>query len=209
MGGGDDMILCKISDSANSNAYASDYNYSYTDSKYGLCFQSACGKLYRHSVITSHKLRFPIGCRLGEDTFFTLSYLVHAPNFYYVNKLLYHYFNTNEDSAVNNKSYDSIYSARDAFSDLEKYIKDNNCFERFYKTLFELKLWIKNLFINEIEKPNPKEWRNNFSELNRSLLSYSGDGRKQQVLYNLLVFHIYDFIYPMLKMYKKLKNKGR
>ncbi|MBR0098441.1 MAG: glycosyltransferase [Treponema sp.] len=202
-GEGHDMILCKIQDTLGLQGFASDSSYSFFNNKYGLCFQSAWGKLYRHSVITSHKLRFPIGSRLGEDTFFTFSFLVHAPNFFFLNKPLYHYFNSNQSSAVNNKSYDTICNARDTFKKLEKYVTENGQIERFKNTLFSLKLWIKNLFIEELKAPNPNEWRKTFPELNKSLLLYKNIGLKRRILYLLIITHIYDILLPILKLKKR------
>lgn len=206
-GGGYDMILCKIQDTLGLQGFASDSSYSFDGNKYGLCFQSACGKLYRHGVITSHKLRFPIGSRLGEDTFFTFSFLVHASDFFYLNKPLYHYFNSNQTSAVNNKSYDTICSARDTFKKLESYILQNNQIERFTKTLFGLKHWVKNLFIDEVKTPNPTEWRRTFPELNKKLLTNKSIDLKRRILYLLIITHLYDILLPILHLKSKRRGK--
>lgn len=198
------MVLCKIQDTCGLQGFVSDSSYSFTDDKYGFCFQSACGKLYRHSIITSHKLRFPIGGRLGEDTFFTFSFLVHAPDFIYLNKPLYHYFNSNPTSAVNNISYDTICNARDTFTKLESYILQNAQIERFSKTLFGLKLWVKNLFIGKVK--DPAEWRKTFPELGKELLSNKSIGLKHRILYLLIITHFYDILLPVLNL--KTKRRG-
>lgn len=201
------MILCKIQDTLGLQGFASDSSYSFDGNKYGLCFQSAWGKLYRHGVITSHKLRFPIGSRLGEDTFFTFSFLVHTPKFIYLNKPLYHYFNSNQFSAVNNKTYDTIYNARDTFEKLETYIMKYGQIKRFNKTLFDLKLWVKNLFIDEIKEPNPNEWRRTFPELNVKVLYQKSVGIKHRILYFLIVAHVYDILIQVLRLKSKKKGK--
>lgn len=200
------MILCKIQDTLGLQDFALDSSYAFTDNKYGLCFQSAWGKLYRSRVINSNKLRFPIGSRLGEDTFFTFSFLVHAPNFFYLNKPLYHYFNSNQTSAVNNKSYDTICNARDTFLKLESYILQNAQVERFSKTLFELKLWVKNLFIDEVKIPNPTEWRRTFPELNKKLLTDKSISLKRRVKYLLQIIHLYDMLPSVLHLNSKRRK---
>ena len=202
------LILCKVQDTAGSNVYNLDESYVYSNGKYGLCFQSVWGKLYRRNIITSHKLNFPVGVRLGEDSVFTFSFLTHSPNFYFINKPLYHYYNNREDSAVNTISYESAYSARNAFSMLSNYIIYNNCMKRFEKTLFDMKLWVKNLFVDQMKSPNPKEWRKSFPELNIKLIGFREDGKKREILYFLLVTHLYDVFRPILSSYKNRKSLG-
>lgn len=205
-GGGYDMILCKIQDTAEIKVYSLDSSYLYLNGKYGLCYQSAWGKLYRRAVITSHKLSFPTGVRLGEDTFFTFTFLTHSPKTYFVNKPLYHYFNDRSDSAVNSISYDSAYSARKSFTLLSDYINENNCMKRFEKTLFDMKLWVKNLFVDQMNPSDSREWRKTFPELNKKLLVYKGHGIKRCILYFLLVTRIYDIFKPIMVAYKNRKK---
>ena len=49
-------------------------------------FNSACGKIFRLSVISQHHLRFMEGMFLGEDTLFTFMYLNRTEGAFYVSK---------------------------------------------------------------------------------------------------------------------------
>lgn len=170
------MILCKIQDTLGLQGFAAYASYSYINNKYGLCFQSA-----------------------GEDTFFTFSFLLHASSFYVSKQTTVSLFQSNQTSAVNNKSYDIIRDARDTFEKLEKYIAKYGQTDRFSRTIFDLKFWVKNLFIDEARKPSPMEWRKTFPELNKKILLQKSVGFKRRIKYLLIITHLYDSLLPLLK----------
>lgn len=56
-------------------------------------------KLFKREIVANHRLRFPVGMKLGEDARFIMSFLVHAPDFICLNHSGYHYAE-NPDSAT-------------------------------------------------------------------------------------------------------------
>lgn len=79
-------------------------------------FRSVWGKMIRRSLLDEHSIIFPEGLALGEDMVFML-YVYSAMNTYsFVNKVAYHYFFLNPDSATNRSkpNIEAIIEANDA-----------------------------------------------------------------------------------------------
>ena len=79
-------------------------------------FRSVWGKVIRRSLLDEHSIIFPEDLALGEDMVFML-YVYSAMNTYsFVNKVAYHYFFLNPDSATNRSkpNMEAIIEANDA-----------------------------------------------------------------------------------------------
>ena len=197
------MILCKVRDTAGMDAYVVEKNYCYIKGKYGIIFLACWGKLFRASVIEKYRIRFPENILLAEDTAFTFSFLAHSPNTALLDKYLYHYFNTRETSLVHNVTPDICRSACEAVSKMEAYVLQNHCEKRFHKNLLELKSNYKATFCR-LNPPLYGEARKVFSEANLRLIFYKGLGRKRMIFSFLLATHLYDVLYPVYRLSKRI-----
>lgn len=54
-------------------------------------FGFVCNKLYKRSIIETHKIRFQDALNIGEDELFTMEYCTHINSIYVLNKSLYNY----------------------------------------------------------------------------------------------------------------------
>ncbi|MBY6839006.1 glycosyltransferase family 2 protein [Clostridium botulinum] len=68
------------------------------DMMYSGCLNSPCSKLIKRDLIIKNKIYFDKNLITGEDADFILNIFLLAPSIYYVNKVIYHYFRTNESS---------------------------------------------------------------------------------------------------------------
>ena len=202
-----DLVLCKVRDTANSKDLLNDREYIYYNGKYGICFRSCWGKLFRHSVIKKNAINFPLDISLAEDTVFSFSFLVHSMQYIFVKKYMYHYYNTRQTSAVHNITPFVIYSACKAVSQIEVYISEKHCEKRFEKDLFELKRNCKLIFCG-LTEPNYKKARKIFPEINIKLIFFFGQNFKCKVICFLLMTHLLDYLYPIYKSIKKYIRLG-
>lgn len=106
-----EMIVCGAKDTLNLNTFLMKYCDKDMDGNNALSalFSSVWAKLYRRKYIIENNLFFPENIRLGEDVFFTYSYMANVHKILCISGNYYNYFVSNEDSACHNVSEDIIF----------------------------------------------------------------------------------------------------
>lgn len=203
-----EIIVCGAKDTLGLNSFLIDKKIEKTEWNNALCalFPSVWAKLYRREIIERNSLCFPLGIKLGEDTFFTYSYLVNVRSILYAKGNWYNYFVSNVESACHNLSKIEILGFKNAVKKLENYIKEKNRLSDFNKSLYNLKLNVKNRFLFSLKKADFNCWRNVFFEINGKILENEKSSLKFSIFYRL-VLNKHDFSAGMILNFHKLFSK--
>lgn len=83
-------------------------------------------KVYRLDFLNRHNIRFEAEARKGQDRIFNMYALDKTDDIFYLNLLLYHYRNDNEDSIVNRFNLNTVKNSQIAIALMRKWIHENN-----------------------------------------------------------------------------------
>ena len=86
-------------------------------------FRSACGKLFKLSIIQNNSILFRQDLKYGEDFCFVMDYLSHCESVFYLNKALYNYRQETFDKSDHYQRKDVIYQWANGF-DLHKHFRE-------------------------------------------------------------------------------------
>ena len=186
-----ELIVCGTQDTLNLNTFLVSKNLE-GNNTFNVLFSSVWAKLYRRKIIEENKLHFPIGIKLGEDTFFTYSYLANINLICYVDGNFYHYFVSNLESACHNLSYEAILGFEKTVKNLERYIFSKNRLNDFEQCLYNLKLDVKNRLLFSLTKPDFNQWRITFSEINEEILLK--EKKFLQLHFYIIILNKWDFL---------------
>lgn len=89
-----------------------------------ICFVSACGRLIRRSLYVDNEIVFVEGVNMGEDYLFSCKIAYYSKRITFLNKVLYHYDCTNENSATYSFSKKSFYQTHKAVDHLYCFFKN-------------------------------------------------------------------------------------
>lgn len=87
-------------------------------------FRSACGKLFKKTIIQEYCLRFDPKLKYGEDFCFVMQYLCRCESVYYLQEALYHYRQETYDKTTHYQRNDVDYQLDNGLS-LHRYFKDS------------------------------------------------------------------------------------
>ncbi len=203
-----EIIVCGAKDTLGLNTFLIDKKIEKTEWNNALCalFPSVWAKLYRREIIDRNSLRFPLGIKLGEDTFFTYSYLANVRSILYADGNWYNYFVSNTESACHNLSETEILGFKNTVEKLENYIKEKNRLNDFSGSLYNLKLNVKNRFLFSLKKADFDSWRNVFSEINAEILEKEKSSVKFSIFYWLTLKKM-DCLAGMILNFHKVFSK--
>lgn len=81
-------------------------------------FSAPWCKLYKHSIIKAHDIRFHENITIGEDTLFVLQYLCYAQSFIYINKKLYHCWHSDSSLSSYGNSSENFFNFEQKLSEI-------------------------------------------------------------------------------------------
>ena len=167
-----ELIICSLNDTLGTGTFILPSDIEEKDWRNTLCsyLQSACAKAFRLEIINTNNLRFPIGIKLGEDTYFVYTYLSHIRSISFIKEPFYTYFISNEDSATHHISEDIVKDFENLVRKLEKYIAERKRSEEFTNCLYNLKMNVRHYYLFKFKKPYFEKWRNCFPEINTLIL---------------------------------------
>lgn len=96
-------------------------------------------RAFRHSLIND--LRFDESLAGGEDYLFCSNAFLRNPRVYFLDKPLYNYNISNENSAMSKNSINTFIDQLTATKKVEALLKDNNVFEKYEENLYERYFW--------------------------------------------------------------------
>lgn len=156
-------------------------------------------KLIKTSIIKDNEINFIEKLRYWEDVPFSVSYALYCHRIAFVNRVLYNYNKTNEESLtatewggkMDNTAFN--HCRVKAVTMIEHHMNRAKCLSMYENDLVWLKLWIKDSFIRyDKSVERVKMWRNSFPEVNSKWRIYT-NGRFS-ILYWALQHNIYSLI---------------
>ena len=166
-------------------------------------------KLFRREFILENGLRFPAGVRLGEDRPFSFKCYVLAKKLYFINRALYHYNCTRDDSQSSNQTESMILGEVEQIKSLCDFVadkcKDNA--DGYSKLLFEQKMGLKLNPLSRLHPPDCRLFRAVFPELNGQMLRYFLKKKSMRSLIMLLAaWHLDVPARALLRIRRTLKK---
>lgn len=138
----------------------------------GRIFPSLCTSLTRRSLIVDNSISFPEGLNMGEDLFFNLQLYLHAKKIVSMDWAPYHYRHTDNSSCVQ-RTRKSIDSDIAIAGEIEKFMREQNLFEKYSKDIEFRKFFSKLPLIHDLNNDSLyQEWLNIYPETNTNIWQY-------------------------------------
>lgn len=110
---------------------------------------SVCGTIFSQKLLSSNKIKFPLGLKNGEDSIFSLITLIYAEKVGFVNN---HYYNVyeREGSASRNWTFDRVFHMINNVKYLNNYTKNNESLSSEALSLLDLSKYgvVSNIYNN-------------------------------------------------------------
>lgn len=164
----------------------------------------------RRSLYEEHNIRFIPGMNMGEDMMVMMKLFTHANKVTFVDKVLYHYGQSNEDSLTKTYTEQHRKEVTTNLYAVEDYLKNSVFSRNIGDGINFLKLNIKLPLLISSEESNYKCWIDWFPESNKfvmknnelpmhtRLLQWFAVKKQYWILklyYNLVIRYIYGIIY--------------
>lgn len=112
------------------------YHLMINDHIYHYTVNAIWNKVYKVAYLNKYNIRFEVSARKGQDRVFNLYALDKTENIYYMDQLLYHYRNDNEDSIVNRYNPDTVKNSQAVLKLMFNWIKDNEKSQNYTDMLY-------------------------------------------------------------------------
>lgn len=216
---------CKIPDELISNMrLAPLYHLRINNAIYKYTVNAIWNKVYKVAYLNEHHIRFEPSARKGQDRVFNLYALDKTDSIYYLNQLLYHYRNDNEDSIVNRYNPNTVKYSQAVLKLMLNWIKQNDKPQIYMDLLYcwtctRLQEYMKLYYFNKKRDVPYKVVKREIDELLSSELYTTAFREVDKTILsreeNIFLFFVKKRMYFVCKMLisgreylKHLKNKG-
>lgn len=128
---------CKVTESLlQSMRLAPLYHLMINGHIYHYTVNAIWNKVYKVAYLNRYGIRFEASARKGQDRLFNLYALDKTENIYYMDQLLYHYRNDNENSIVNRYNPDTVKNSQAVLRLMSDWIKDNKKSQNYTDMLY-------------------------------------------------------------------------
>ncbi|MCQ2603523.1 MAG: glycosyltransferase [Spirochaetia bacterium] len=160
----------------------------------GMCWM----RMYSFEMLKKIGLRFPEDISNNGDTYFSYMALAAGRKVWCMADKLYHY-RQRSGSIINNIRRKNIYTKTEVCRRIETDISKIGQLDRFYSTILQYKMEIKNWFIKH-EPLDFNTWRNMFPEANwQAVRFYHG---KKKIKYLMIILHMDMLVNKLVKIGK-------
>lgn len=163
-----------------------------------LCY-AVWNKVFRKSILDENGISFPVGVKMGEDSFFCYKYYLYSNIVYSLEESFYHY-NKHENSATTVfNTQNNILQTVNTIKILEELIKKQKQISKFEYLIYLKKNEIKYSCLFELKKPDLRLCMELFPELNNTYIH-----QKQRIsfVFKCGYFHLFLLGNLIIKLYR-------
>lgn len=142
----------------------------------------AGNKLFKSMICKMYNCQFPIGIKSREDMYFNFQVIIHTDKVYGISSTSYYYYQNN-GSAIHNYTIEKIKGEVYIQELIERKLNEINIEQKWYDFLIKHNIYVKNLFLFNIAKPNLQLWRNTFPDLNKYAIKNAISIKRKIVLF--------------------------